>query len=83
MTDTNDKPGGPAGPARAQCTELEMRDTLVNLERFALMMSRCSSIRALEILEVVPPGRYTPPPSRPDTPAAAVIPHPAVPKKGG
>jgi hypothetical protein len=82
MTDTEDKPEKTAETARAECTELEMRDTLVNLEEFALMMSRRSSIRALEIIEVVPPGRDTPPAPCPQSPPAAVIPHPAVLKKG-
>jgi len=81
MTDTDDKPDKPAETVRAECTELEARDMLENLEEFALMMSRRSSIRALEILEVVPPGRDRPPSSRPQSPPAAVIPHPAVPKK--
>jgi hypothetical protein len=83
MNDTEDKPDEPAVSNRAQCTELEMRDTLVNLEEFALMMSHRSSIHALEIIEVAPPGRDTPPTPRPRSLPAAVIPHPAVPKKGG
>jgi hypothetical protein len=82
MTDTDDKPDKPAEATRAACTELEMRDTLVNLEEFALMMSQRSSIRALEILEIVPPGRDRPPSPPPQSPPAAVVPHPAVPKKG-
>ena len=79
MTDTKDNADDPAQTPRARCTEGGMRDTLNNLEEFSLMMSRCSSIRSLEILEVAPPGRERPP-AVPVQPAAIVI-HPATRKK--
>ncbi|MBK8163040.1 MAG: hypothetical protein IPK65_07820 [Gammaproteobacteria bacterium] len=79
MTDTSDKPGDPAQAPSARCTERGMRDTLVNLEEFALMMCCRSSIRSLEILEVVPPGRETPAAPHP-RPASVAI-HPAIRKK--
>lgn len=82
MTDNHDKPDGTAGAAGTPCTERGMRATLVNLEEFAVMMSRRCSIRALEILDVVPPGREKPPSARPSSPPAAVIPHPATRTRG-
>jgi hypothetical protein len=76
MTDSNDKPDQ-AAAARAPCTETGMREVLDNLQEFALMMCRRSSIRALEILEVVAPDRDTPPEPRAHARPADVIPHPA------
>lgn len=81
MTDSNDSSDNPAGTTHSRCTELGMRDTLVNLEEFALMMSQRCSIRALEILEVVPPGREKTPVQHPQSQPAAVIVHPAAHKK--
>ncbi|MBK9130334.1 MAG: hypothetical protein IPM20_01645 [Gammaproteobacteria bacterium] len=79
MTDTMDNADDPAQTSPASCTEGGMRDTLNNLEVFSLMMSRRSSIRALEILEVAPPGRERPP-AEPARPAVIVV-HPATRKK--
>lgn len=73
MTDSTDKPEQ-ASAASAACTENGMREALDNLEQFALTLSQRCSIRALEILEVVPPERDAPPAPRGP---AAVIPHPA------
>lgn len=78
MTDTMDNADDPAQPP-ASCTEGGRSDTLNKLEEFSLMMRRRSSIRALEILEVAPPGRERPP-AEPARPAVIVV-HPATRKQ--
>jgi hypothetical protein len=82
MNDSNDKPDKATATKCAACTEHGMRATLVNLEEFALMMSRHSSIRALEILEVAPPDRVKPPTPHRQTRPADIVPHPAARNKG-
>lgn len=81
MTDTDDTIGDPAQTPSTRCSETGMRDTLARLEEFSLMMSRRSSIRALEILEVVPPAREKPPTPR-ARPATVTV-HPAARGKDG
>lgn len=70
--DDSDKQG-----RHSTASEVGMRNTLVNLEEFVLMMSYRSSIRALEIIEVIPPSQEKPAAPRPQSQPAAVIIHPA------
>lgn len=76
MTDDNDKAVAPALSARGERT---MRDIQTNLQEFSLLLSHRCSIRALEILEIVPPARERPPVA--PTQSAAIVVHPAVRKR--
>lgn len=76
MTDDNDKAVAPALSAHGERT---MRDIQTNLQEFSLLLSHRCSIRALEILEIIPPGREPPPATR--TQSAAIVAHPAVRKR--